>query len=50
LDALFSFKPSANRKAVFTAERIGKKLYIAHYTLSGERKVICLTDESNFFQ
>ena len=46
---LYDFKPATNHKGVYTAERHQKSVELAHYNMKGERKVIVLSDESQFF-
>ena len=35
MDKLLTFRASSNKKAVFTAEKIGKEIELAMYSLSG---------------
>ena len=46
---LYSFKPSTNRKGIFTAEKTTNSIDLAYYSLRGDRKSIVLSNESPFF-
>jgi uncharacterized protein YjaG (DUF416 family) len=48
MDKLFTFAATTNKKGAFTAEKVGKDIELALYSLHGERKSVLLTLESAF--
>lgn len=44
IDELYNFKVSANRKAIFVAEKHGEDVSVCQYTITGEHKSVSLTN------